>query len=86
MILLLNPGQYITPTRQINRTMVSHWRFAKECDDIGGGMMPGAELKVVEVGKAAGNMWVKAELSGRYPSAFIKIAGEEFAWNFRFLR
>lgn len=86
MIILLSPGQYITPIRQINRTMVSYWRFAKECDDVGGGMMPGAELKIVEVCKTAGNMWVKVELSARHPSAFLKIAGEEFARNFRLLR
>jgi hypothetical protein len=44
--------------------------------------MPGAELTVVEVSKTPGNLWARAELPGRHPPAFLKIAGEEFALNF----
>jgi len=83
MIIRLNSGDCITPIRILNKTMVSHWRFATECADIGGGLMPGAELKVAEVSKAPGKLWVRAELPGRQPPAFLKIAGEEFALNFK---
>jgi len=83
MIIRLNAGDVITPARVLNKVMVSHWRFAAECDSIGGGLMPGAELKVVEVSKAPGNLWVRAQLPGRDPAAFLKIAGEEYALNFK---
>jgi hypothetical protein len=63
--------------------MASHWRFAAECAAIGGGLMPGPELRVVKVSKAPGNLWVWAELPGRDPPAFLKIAGEEYAPNFK---
>ena len=82
MIIALNPGDTITPKRQLNRIMLSHWRFYAECADIGGGLMPGAQLTVVEVSKTPGNLWVRAEVPGRHPAAFLKIAGEEFALNF----
>jgi len=48
--------------------------------------MPGAELKVVDVSKVSGSLWVKAELPGRDPVAYLKIDGEEYALNFRQLR
>jgi hypothetical protein len=83
MIIRLNAGDVITPTRVLNKVMLSHWRFAAECPDIGGGLMPGAELKVVEVSKSPGNLWVRAELPGRHPPAYLKVAGEEYALNFK---
>jgi hypothetical protein len=86
MIISLNAGQLITPTRLINRAMVAHWRYAGECADVGGGLMPGAELKIIEISKVPGAMWVKAEIPGRYPAVALKIAGEEYAHNFRLLR
>jgi hypothetical protein len=83
MIIELNAGDRITLIRALNRIMVSHWRFAKDCADIGGGLMPGAELTVVEVNKAPGQLWLRAELPGRDPPACLKIAGEEYAPNFK---
>ena len=83
MIVELNPADMITPIRVLNKVMLSHWRFATECADIGGGLMPGAELSVVEVNKAPGKLWVRVELPGRDPSAFLKVAGEEYALNFK---
>ena len=86
MIATLKLNQYLTPVRLINPRQVSYWRHARECADIGGGVMPGAELKVMEISKLAGNMWVRVELPGRYPPASLKITGEELSSNFRVLR
>lgn len=83
MIIQLNPGDVVTPIRVLNKVMLSHWRFAVESADIGGGLMPGAELKVVEVNKAPGKLWIRVELPGRHPPAFLKVAGEEYALNFK---
>ena len=86
MIVELKIGQLITPIRTIDGVMISHWVYSKECADIGGGLLPGAELRIVEISKMPGSMWVCAELPGRYPPATLKIAGEEYALNFRVLR
>jgi hypothetical protein len=83
MIIALNVGQFITPIRLINRTMISHWRYAKECGDVGGGLAPGAQLKIVALSKRPGLLWVCAEIPGRSPVAALKISGEEYAKNFR---
>lgn len=85
MIINLQAGQSITPTRFINPTMVTHWKYAAECASIGGGLMPGADLKISEICKIPGAMWVRAQIPGRIPAAFLKIAGEEYANNFRVL-
>lgn len=86
MIISLNPGNIITPTRIINPTMVNYWHFSAECSDIGGGMMPGTELQVVEVNKVPGQMWVRVMLPGRTPPGYLKITGGEYSNNFRLLR
>lgn len=85
MIINLQVGKSITPLRQINPTMVAHWKYSKECASIGGGLMPGAALKIAEISKIPGKMWVRAEIPGRTPTAFLKISGEEYALNFRAL-
>ena len=82
MIITLQPGDRIAPKRIIQQIRVDHWKFATECGDILGGIMDGTPMKVVEVSKTPGNMWVKAELPGRNPVAYLKISGEEFALNF----
>jgi hypothetical protein len=86
LIINLQIGQAITPTRHINPTMVAHWKYAKECAGVGGGLLPGAELRIVDLSKIPGAMWVRVELPGRIPPATIKIAGEEYGQNFRPLR
>ena len=85
MIISLRVGQSITPTRHINPTMVAHWKYAKECANIGGGLLPGAQLKIVRVSTVPGSMWVCVEIPGRTPIATIKIAGEEYGNNFKSL-
>ena len=86
MIITFRAGQFITPLRDINPTMISHWRYAKECASVGGGLLPGAELKIDELSKIPGAMWLRVEIPGRHPVARLKISGEEFAVNFRLLR
>ena len=83
MINSLNVGQVITPRRQINPIMVSHWKYSKECASIGGGLMPGAALKIIAISKIPGQMWVQVEIPGRSPVATLKISGEEYANNFQ---
>jgi hypothetical protein len=85
MIIALQSGQIITPIRLLNRIAISHWKYAGECGDVGGGLLPGAELKIIEISKRPGAMWIRAELPGRFPSAALKISGEEYALNFRAL-
>src|SRR3982751_1311679 len=77
MIVNLIEGSVITPTRFIKPG--KHWHYARECAGLSGGLMPGAELKVVDVSKVSGSLWVKAELPGRDPVAYLKIDGEEYA-------
>lgn len=86
MIINLRSGSVITPTRLINSTMIRYWKYAGECANIYSGLMPGAELKVVDLSTTPGSMWVKAELPGRDPAGYLKIAGEEFAHNFKQIR
>jgi hypothetical protein len=83
MIINLVVGKFIAPTRVLNNTQVQHWKYAKECANIGGGINSGTLLKIIEVCKVPGNMWVKVELPHTSPPKSIKISGEEFAHNFR---
>lgn len=76
-------GRSIPPRRIINPTMVRHWKYAKECSEVGGGIMPGRNLKVVLTSNTPGQVWVKVELPGRDPVGYLKISGEEYAHNFR---
>lgn len=85
MIINLQVGKSITALRFINPAMVSHWKYAKECASVGGGLMQGTALQIAEVSKVPGAMWVRAEIPGRTPAAFLKISGEEYAHNFRAL-
>ena len=81
-IFQLQLGEILTPTRFIGPTMVAQWVFARECSDIGGGMMPGAELRIVEKCDTPGKTWVRLQILSRSPDAFLKIAGENLANNF----
>jgi hypothetical protein len=83
MINSLSVGGYIVATRTINPTMITFWKYAKECASISGGMTPGTKLKIVEISKIPGQMWVKVEIPGRSPIAYLKISGEEYSHNFQ---
>jgi hypothetical protein len=79
----LEVGQCITPKWVIDSTRVLGWAHARECANVGGGLMPGAELSIVEIMALPGRApWVRVQLPGRYPPAFLKISGEELSRNF----
>lgn len=83
MFVALQVGQKITPKRLINQTILSHWKYARECASVGGGLVPGtAELTIAEIFKGPGPLWLRTELPGRFPPAFLKISAEEYAGNF----
>jgi hypothetical protein len=82
-IVQLKIGDRITPIRMIVPAAVKHWRYARESDDISGGIMPGADLTIVAIGTQPGQMWVRIQLPGRSPPGVLKIAGEELGSNFR---
>jgi hypothetical protein len=68
--------------RLLTDGVVKHWRYASECASLGGGLMPGSSLSVVEVGKTANVHWrVKLDIPGRSPSASLKVSGEELGMN-----
>ena len=48
--------------------------------------MPGARMRTAELGTIPGSMWVRAEIPGSDPVSSLKIAGEEYAFNFQPLR
>jgi hypothetical protein len=78
---LLNVGDMITPRFFINNDRINDWKFATECDDVGGGMIAHtARLKVVQISKLKQNEWpwVKVEMVGFDPPRFLKISGEEY--------
>ena len=81
-IFQLQLGEILTPMRFISPTMVAQWVFAKECSDIGGAMMPGAELRIVEKCDIPGKTWVRVQILSRSPDAFLKINGDNLANNF----
>ncbi len=85
MLINLQVGQFITPKRIINPQAVAHWKFCRQAP-IFGGLMPGARLKIVEINKVPGAMWLKAELPGFSPPTTLTISGEEFAMNFIVIR
>ncbi len=82
----LRKDQFIEAKGEISPAKVAHWRYAKECASIGSGLATGSRLKVVETSTLPGAMWVCAEISGSSPSRTLKIAGDEFAMNFRVSR
>ncbi len=62
----------------INPTMAANWRYRTENADIGAGLTPAAELKIVEVNASIpGNHWIRVQIPGRNPPAYLKLWGEE---------
>ena len=79
--LQLKKGDKITPTHYISPQR--QWDYKLECDGIGGGMMPGAELIVTQTGGFAGNAWLKVDMPAFSPTRSLKISAQEFAMNFK---
>jgi hypothetical protein len=81
-IVALTVGNLVRPKRMLMNSTVKGWKYGKECDNLGGGLMPQAELRIVETSILPGRMWVRAQIPGRDPPAFLKISGEELGGNF----
>ncbi|MEO5684597.1 MAG: hypothetical protein ABIQ88_18290 [Chitinophagaceae bacterium] len=83
MLNTLSAGDSVITLRLIPDGMIQHWKFKNECRHQGASFAAGAVFKVIEVGKIPGNMWVKLAIPGSSPVRTIKVAGGEFAHNFR---
>lgn len=81
-IIQLMGGETICPRVPITDARVRNWKYAAECSQIYGTLAPGARLTIVEVCKQAGAMWVRAQIPGRDPAGYLKIAGDEYAAAF----
>jgi hypothetical protein len=85
VIISLQPGMRVTPTRPLNEERVKHWKYAKECDRIYGQIIPGAEFVVREVGTVPGQMYVVLAMPGTDPERRLKVAGQEYAACFQLI-
>ena len=80
--MTLQNGAKITPQRPLLDIQINQWKYAGDCDGVGGCLMPGVELEVVEVCLVPGAMWTRVKLPGAYPPKFLKMTSLEFAYNF----
>jgi len=83
-IINLKRGDVIVPRVDIDDARISHWQFAAECNRLHGGRLARgvARMKIVDFSKQPGAMWVKVQIPGRHPPAYLKIAGGEYAAAF----
>lgn len=70
-------GQALKLRLSVLPARVQTFKFAKECDDVGGGLMPGTELVVVEVHPLPHEQWVRVKIPGSDPAKHLKLAGGE---------
>lgn len=83
MLIQLNPGDTIKALREISHSMIQYWKFANDCQNYGRSFAPGTSFVIAEINKIPGNIWVKVNIPGSDPVQHLKIAGNEFAHNFR---
>ncbi|WP_400769372.1 hypothetical protein [Methylosinus sporium] len=81
-IVQLEIGESIKTTHDLTDSKIRFWKYSSECASVGGGMLKGTTFTVAEKCAVAGAMWVKLEIPGRDPPGFLKVSGEELAWNF----
>lgn len=82
---LVKVGALITPRFFLTNELISHWTFAKECADVGGGLIAGtAQLEVVEVSPLTLNAvrWLKVAVAGSSPQKLLKLTAEEYMSKF----
>ena len=75
----LKVGQKLKLRLAILPARVPNLKFGKECDDVGGGLMPGTELEVVEVRPGPTEQWVRLRIPGSDPAKHLKLSGGEVA-------
>src|SRR5688572_12194932 len=76
---LLRVGQIVKNRLPIRPAQVKYFKFAKECDDIGGGVTAHAEFEVVEVRPLPSEQWARLKIPGSDPPRHLKLAGGEMA-------
>lgn len=81
MIVNLNVGDTIYNKRNLNNTMIQHWKFGSYCENYKDGFVSGTKFEIVELNRIPGNMWVKAKALSD-AKRVLKISGEEYANNF----
>lgn len=82
----LRLGQVIQPRLNINPVKVANWKYASECASVGAGLTGAAELKIVEINSTMFAPWIRVEIPGSDPARYLKIAGDEYAANFKLIR
>ena len=75
----LKTGQKVKLRLGILPARVKALQYAKECDDVGGGLMPGTELEVVEVRNVGSDQWAKLRIPGSDPARHLKLSGGELS-------
>lgn len=78
-------GALITPKLDLNNAAIQHWKYARECADIGGGLIAGtARLAIVEKSSLdnRSEVWIKVAIEGTSPPRILKLSGEEYALKF----
>ncbi len=76
----LKPRDKVVARRQLNPVMAKHWTYASINASIGGGIMQGAVLEVVEVSQSPNR--AKLAIPGRTPPAFLTFSGQEMVGLF----
>ncbi|MCB1922803.1 MAG: hypothetical protein KDJ27_03500 [Gammaproteobacteria bacterium] len=79
-------GDTFTPKVFINRDVVGHLTFARECGNVRGGLVTGtARLEVVEISPHTqkAQRWIKLAMIGTSPPQILKLTAEEFMAKFR---
>jgi hypothetical protein len=78
---LLKVGSKVRSRFELNKARIQHWRYGRECADIGGGLMPNAIFEISEMGHVP-TKWAKLAIPGRSPVAHLKLSAEELASGF----
>ena len=65
----------------IDKQIVSHWKYGKECPGNFSPIPAGSLLEIFELNKV-GEVWVKASLPHTHNTMYLKISGEELALRF----
>jgi len=84
-LYLVQIGSFITPKNLITNQVIRNWKYAGECADVGGGIIPRqALLRIIEKSPVTNNTapWVKIALPGVTPIKTLKLSGEEYASAF----
>ena len=81
-IVQLRPGNKVKTKRTLNDQIIKFWRYARENGNRRNTMLSGTILTITETNPGPGNSWVKLEIPGTHPPAFLKVSGQELAGQF----